>query len=237
LITSPSATVTAPTPAAAASPPGPSRVSPAPSAPALPAISCILPRSAPPAASSACRPRDAGCAASRMRSSALCPGAPMSTSSALTLPPSVSARRMERLRSAMAPLSSVRLARQRVVDRPNHAGLRCRQQLGERREVVAERPAAGERGGEVETADAAYRRQPQLPGALRGDVLGLPALEADRRRLDVGAALAVGAGLALSARRACGYAAVAVFGAAAEVPFGAGADAFFSSSSTSAGRK
>src|SRR5512132_1674729 len=211
-ITSPSATVAAPTPAAAASPPGPSRVSPAPSAPALPAMSCILPRTAVPAASSACRPRDAGCAASRMRSSAFCPDAPMSTSSALTLPPSVSARRMEIDWSAMAPLSSVRLARQPVVDRRDHAGLRRRQQLGERGEVVAERPTAGERGGEVEAADAAHRRQPQLPGALRGDVPGLPALEADQRRLDVGAALAVGAGLTLSARRAGGYATTAVLG-------------------------
>ena len=43
----------------------------------------------------------------------------------------------------------------RVVDRRDHAGLRRRQQLGECGEVVAERLAAGERGGEVEAADAA----------------------------------------------------------------------------------
>ncbi len=104
-----------------------------------------------------------------------------------------------------------------------HAGLGGGQQFGQRRFVVAERPAQRQGGRQVE-------REAQASG----DVPGLPALLAQWAVLFVGTEAPPLPRLTLRARRPVLVAPGAVVGPAAPVPSGAGPDAFFSASPATA---
>jgi hypothetical protein len=122
------------------------------------------------------------------------------------------------------------------VEGGDEAGLGRRQQFGEGVKVAAERGADRERGSNIDADDdRGVRRETKLAGAAEQNVPGLPAGVGQRLVIEVGTAMAIGAGLTVGARTVQRYAAGAISWPAAEVPFGAGADAFFSSSSSNAG--
>ena len=101
---------------------------------------------------------------------------------------------------------------------------------------MAKRGGDRQCGGGIDADDdCGVRRQPQLARAADDDIPRLPAGVGQRLVLEVGTATPIGAGLTVGARTAQRYATGAISWPAAEVPFGAGADAFFSSSSNSAG--
>lgn len=93
-----------------------------------------------------------------------------------------------------------------------------------------------QRRGDIDADDdRGVRYETELARAASDDIPGLPPGVGQRLVLDVGTAFAINTGVTAGAGAVQRGAGAAISWPAAEVPVGAGANAFFSSSSSSAG--